>query len=132
MAGTVVETRRPNFKGEKRQVERQFLCTGDAAAGTVPNKTIKGMEGWYVENITTWPGTGGAQPSAYTVGLQDTGLNDLAIIDLPARSTTLTQSEIGSVTIGQFPKVRGDLTLIVGDLGNSGQATINILFTAEI
>lgn len=131
MAGTVTKTRTSNFRGEKREVAWNLTFTGDSADGTVPNSTIKGMEGWYLERVVTWPGTGDDQPDAYTFDIQDAGLNDLPIIDLAARSQTVTEFESGAVTIGQYPKINGDLTVIVGTLGNSNIAYAELLFTLE-
>jgi hypothetical protein len=131
MAGTVTKTRTSNFRGEKREITWNLVATGDASAGTVPNATIKGMEGWYLERVVTWPSTGGTAPDAYTFDIQDTGLNDLAIIDLAARSTTLTEQVPGSITLNQFPKINGDLTVIFGSPGASKIAYAELLFTLE-
>ena len=130
MAGTAVWTRTSNFRGEKREVTWNGTFTGDASAGTVPNSTIKGMEGWYLERVVRYGGTGDDEPSAYTFDIQDTGLNDLAIIDLAAGGVT-NDSNPGSVTLSQFPKINGDLTVIVGNLGNSNLAYAELLFTLE-
>lgn len=129
MAGTVTKTRATNMRGEMRQIRYKLAVVGDASAGTVPNTTISDVKGYYLEEVLTYPGAGGAAPSAYTVDVQDVGRNNLAIIDLAARSTTATEAEIGSVTLGYYPKIEGNLTVIVGNVGNSKTTTIELLFT---
>jgi len=125
MAGTVTKTRATNTN----EVRYTLAVTGDASAGTVPNTTISDVKGYYLEEVITYPGTGGAAPSAYTLDLQDTGKNNLAIIDLAARSTTATEAVPGTETLNYYPKIKGNVTVIVGAVGNSKTTTIELLFT---
>jgi hypothetical protein len=60
MAGTVTKTRATNTN----EVRYTLAVTGDASAGTVPNTTISDVKGYYLEEVITYPGTGGAAPSA--------------------------------------------------------------------
>lgn len=140
-AGTVVETIEYNQKGDFGHiVVLKYVCTADASAGTVPDKTIStfvvddttpskyyggvDIKNFYIYEIKTVPGTGGDQPDAYTVDIKDG--DSASIVDIPNRSQTATEFVKGFYTLEIFPAVVEDLTLTVGDLGNSNKTTIYI------
>lgn len=129
MAGTVTKTRTTNMRGEMREIRYTLAVTGDASDGTVPNTTLSDVKGYYLEEVITYPGTGDDQPDAYTLDVQDTGKNNLAIIDLAARSQTATEAVSGATTLNYYPKMDGNATVIVGAVGNGNKTTIELLFT---
>lgn len=105
-----------------------FLCTGDAAAGTVPDTDFSHskLPKAYLYEIETIPGTGGAQPSAYTVDVQNSDGTSIASGGLSARSATANERE--RIEAGPHMAADDTLTLITGNLGNSDTATIILYF----
>jgi hypothetical protein len=112
--------------------------TADASAGTVPDTTIASwtvddtdtrkqinLLNYYVYLVKTVPGAGGDAPDAYTVDIKDA---DASVVDIAARSTSAVEYVKGFDTLGVFPVVTGDMTLSVGDLGNSNKTTIYVYF----
>jgi hypothetical protein len=89
---------------------------------TLPGST----KDFYFYGIATDPGTGDAEPSAYTVDLQDG--QGVTMLDLSARSATAEEYSSGHVTVGQFPFVADVWTLIVGDLGAGNTTDIYLYF----
>jgi len=138
-AGTVVETihYQQTFDGEDVVVIK-YAITADASAGTVPDTTIASwtvddtdtrkqinLLNYYVYLVKTVPGAGGDAPDAYTVDIKDA---DASVVDIAARSTSAVEYVKGFDTLGVFPVVTGDMTLSVGDLGNSNKTTIYVYF----
>lgn len=128
MAGTVTQTNQYNLAdGKTRERVYTLECTGDAAdGGSVPNSTIAGMAGWRLTEIQTIPGSGGVQPDAYTVTVTDADSGQLVLT--PNRSQTAKEYYGGHETIGYYPKIEGDLTVAISDLGNSNETTVKLKF----
>ena len=140
-AGTVIETiEYDHHDVYGHVVVLKYAITADAAAGTVPNTTISlrtvddvdtsqfiNLSNFYIYSLKTVPGAGDAQPDAYTVDIQDG--DSFSWVDIGNRSQTAAEVFDCSDTIGIFPPVTEDMTLVVGNLGNSNTATIYIYLT---
>jgi hypothetical protein len=102
-----------------------FACNGDASAGTA----FTGMDSLYgmvIYSVETVPGSGAAEPSAYTVTLKNArGAN---IVPLSARSATAGEYVDIADEIGGYPLVNSALTLVTGDLGAGNTATVVVTF----
>ena len=115
--------------------------------GTVDNITTDDMTymsqtvtdvltGFNMIRVITEPGTGGDQPTAYTLDIFDQKAIDLSmttgnVVDLAARSTTLRETEIVSNTSGYWWPVKSNIILAVGDLGASNKCTIELHFKQD-
>lgn len=126
-AGSVVQQGNPVSWANRygRSISITYLATGDAADGSVPNFDIELTEirGFFLYEIETVPGSGGDQPDAYTLAVQNSRAT--ALVSLAARSTTA--NEVAIIEDG-FPLMDTTPTLVIGDLGNSNTTTIVIKF----
>lgn len=137
-AGTVVETIDYKWNDVYGDIiVLRYAITADASAGTVPDTTISlrtiddtttstaaTLKNYFLFGIYTTPGSGGAQPDAYTVDIKDS--DGFSILDVAARSQTEKEWVNGYATLGQYQPIVGDLTLSVGDLGNSNTTEIEV------
>ena len=126
MAGSVATTRSSNFKGKVNERYVSLACTADAADGSVPDTDLAGFEGWRLTEVQTIPGTGGVQPDAYTVTVSDADGGTLLLTS--NRSQTAKEFVGGHETLGYYPKIEGNITVAVGDLGNSNETTVKLKF----
>ena len=126
MAGTVTVTESRDLDGESKDIMRTLACVADAADGSVPTTTIKGLNGLRLTELMTTPGTGGAAPSAYTVTVKDEDGGTL--LETSNRSTTAKEYVGGHESLGYYPKIEGDITVEVSDLGNSNETTVKLKF----
>lgn len=126
MAGSVTVTG-PTPVGATNKFEQlTFDCVGDASAGTVPDTTFPKMgllKGKKIKSIETIPGSGAAEPSAYTVAINNA--RGLAVYSLDARAVDANEIDVATTDI----IIDSALTLVVGDLGNSD--TTQIIVTIE-
>jgi hypothetical protein len=110
----------------------------DASAGTVPDTTIPmqfvddssparrvDLNGFYIYSVETIPGAGADAPTAYTLDI--TNGEGTSIVDLSARSTS-AKEYVNAAGLGFFPAVTGDMTLVVGNLGNANTTEIYVTF----
>lgn len=139
-ASTVVETIDYHQRIQDQEVVvLKYVITADAAAGTVSDITVASwtvddlspskqvnLLNFYVYGLETVPGSGGDQPNAYTVDLKNAV--GRSVLDIAARSQTAVEWVKGSETDGVFPPVTADMTLAIGDLGNSNKTTVYIYY----
>ena len=102
-----------------------FACNGDASAGTAFTDMEK-LYGLVVYSVETVPGTGDAEPSAYTVSINNS--RGTALVPLSARSATAKEYVDVADEIGGYPLVNDALTLVTGDLGSANTATVVVTF----
>lgn len=145
-AGTVTQLTRENYPDSDLHIKKLiFLCTGDAADGSVPNTAtstpntsfIKGMRLFQVE---AYPTAGGTAPDAADVFILDAdGMDLLGSVDgstTAYRGLNLIHATLKYATnpdlyrLGQtshvdyYPLITGALTLKV-----KNQATVNANYT---
>ncbi len=128
MAGTVTASSAYILAdGKTRERVYTLACVGDAAdGGSVPVATISGMAGWRLTELQTKPGSGGAQPDAYTVAIADSDSG--ALLTTSARSQTAKEFVGGHESLGYYPKIEGDITVTLTALGNSNTTTVKLKF----
>lgn len=130
MAGTVTTTTLRDGSKYKRVHQLKYACTGDAAdGGSVPDQTISGFDEWFLYHIETVPGAGAAAPSAvYDVEVKNSRGTDL--LQGTGADRSVTAAEI-AFPAGGPPIIDGDLTVSVGDLGNSNTTTLVVTLLRE-
>ena len=110
-----------------------LTCTGDGSIGayTLEPSTYN-VQGWYLYDVTTKPGTGGNTPTnGYGITLLVHG-EDIAGGLLASRSSTLTQTVVmAPPTIG-YSVMNDTITVTIsGETANPSTFTIILRFTAN-
>lgn len=132
MAWTIVESidRRKNINllGGTEVLRVKLVCTADAA-GVDYDLTSASVKGSYLYMVKTVPGTAGDAPSGvYQVQIQDD--EDTPLLTLAGLSTTATEINAGSVTIGVFPPILEKCSFVVNDqVGDGNKITVYLYFT---
>jgi hypothetical protein len=145
-AGSVTQLTRENYPDSDLKIKKLiFLCTGDAANGSIPNTDTSAsntsfIEGWRLFQVEAYPTAGGTAPDAADVFILDAdGMDLLGAIDgsttaynganlIHATLKYATHPDL--YTLGQtahssyYPVVTGALTLKV-----SNQATASANWT---
>lgn len=145
MAGTIVETRDLFNKGQGKVLDKLFVlleCTGDAADGTVPNKVLTGLNGWFIYSIAAWPKSGGTAPTnSSDVVLNDEhgedllGGNGTDLISATVKKTALPKATFAGTNLfhlipSAMGSFTGDLTLVqTNQAVHSAQWYILLAFT---
>ncbi len=146
MAGSVTQSVSNENRGENRVKLVTFICTGDAANGSIPNTDMtEDMKGWYLYSVTAFPTAGGTAPDAADVFILDE--NDLDLLGCEDGSTTayagltlihatLTRKALPNLYtpragnhVNFYPMVTGTLTLKVANQAtNDAEYTIVLTF----
>jgi hypothetical protein len=107
-------------------VSAQYVLKMSCAATPTATELSDAPKGYYLYAIITVPGTGDAEPTAYTVDIDDA--IGRKVVDLANRSTTDVEDEMGSVTLSRFPLVTDTWTLTVGALGAGNTTDVYLIF----
>jgi hypothetical protein len=135
MAWTIVETMDKVANSRVSTGEIIYVvklaCTADAN-GTdydLSGETMTKIKGGYIYMVKTRPGAGGDAPTAaYTLDIED--YQDDHLLALTARSTTAVEIEPGSGSIGIYPAIVDQISVVVNDqIGNGNKTDIYIYVT---
>jgi len=132
MAWTITETidKRAaiSILGGSEMFRVKLACTADAS-GTDYDLTSPSIKGSYLYMVKTVPGAGGDAPGGvYQIELEDE--EDTPLLTLAGLSTSATEVNPGSASIGVFPPILKGLSLVVNDqVGNANTITVYLYFT---
>lgn len=114
----------------------KLACVSDAnASGTYNIKTgTNGLDGSFAEILGSTlkyvkfvPGTGDDAPSAaFDFDVED-GNND-HILDTDSNTHTANSFVLGLSTLGEYPRIFNDLSVVIGTLGDANTADIYMYF----
>jgi len=115
-AGTIVLDQSGTQPGSDR-MWRQYICTADAADGSLPATTITGFYDFYIYSVETWSGT--TSPTDATdftlldavTGEDLMGGNGTDAIDATTSNTVFPRSSFMSLNF--YHMVKGNLTLTI-------------------
>jgi hypothetical protein len=135
MAWTITQTvdERVGIKtamGE-RLIIVKLACVSDASAsGTVDIEAsvFREIRGSWLYLVKFEPGTGDDAPTG-TFDFDVEDKNNVHILDTDANTNTANSFVSGSDTLGVFPPVVHDLSVVIGTLGNANTADIYMYFT---
>ena len=132
-AGTCVLTQTGSQSGAEH-IWRQYTCTADAAAGTVPAYTVTGFHDFYIYSVETWPGAPApTDASDFTLldaitGEDLLGGNGTDAIDATTPKTIFPKS--AAMGLNFYHMVKGNLTLtIVQQAAATNSAVMHIRIT---
>lgn len=104
----------------------KLACTSDGA-GTDYQLTTTGLIGRILYKIRTDPGDGADAPTGvYTLDFED-DLNG-HMVDLDGRSTTAIEYSAGDITIGVFPPITRQPSVVLGTLGDGNKTDVYLWF----
>jgi len=142
VTATMDEVRRIKhvFAGDYMYVLKLAFTSGDdAATPTITLKSTKAdpansynelmdqITGSWLYLMKTVPGSGGAAPTAaFDVDVEDK-LNH-HILDTDSNSETAAGFVIGSATLGVYPPIMEEITVVLADLGDANTADIYLYF----
>ena len=129
-AGSCVLTQAGTQTGSDR-MWRQYTCTADASAATVPAYTVTGFYDFYIYSVETWPGAV-APTDATDFTLLDAvtgedllGGNGTDAIDATTPKTIFPRS--AAMALNFYHMVKGNLTLtITNNAVNSAVMNVRI------
>lgn len=114
-------------------------CDDSAASGSITLKSTKAdrsdtyckitdqIEGSTLYLMEVVPGTGGAAPTGtFDIDVENNRNNH--ILDTDSNSNTANSFVIGSNTLGIFPPIFSQITVVVGDLGDANTVDIYLYF----
>lgn len=124
-AWTVTETSHPIKVRGSEALIITLACISDASGKDYELTTS--VIGFYLYDVRTVPGSGGDAPTAaYDLDVEDE-LN-FHLMDIDSLSTTATQLTKGSNTVGIFPHMSSQPSVVLGTLGNLNTNTIYLRF----
>lgn len=110
----------------RTQVVIKLACTSDAT-GTDYQLTDGRVIGKYLYSVQTDPGDGADAPTGvYTLDVED-GLN-FHLLDLDGLSTSATEVNLGSATLGLYPHINRLPSVVLGTLGDGNKTEIYLTF----
>ena len=123
-AWTITETKGTikDNKVEMRVV--RLACTSDGSGTDWKLETD--VTGWYLYAVRTDPDGTDVPSGVYTVDVEDE--LDFHILDLDSRSTTAIEMAKGSNTVGIFPMIMSQPSVVVSTLGDTKKADIYLYF----
>lgn len=120
-----VESRAVGFDVQGAGIILTVTCTletGDTGEQTYTiTNYADSIEGWWLYTIEIVPGTGAAAPTG-TFDLDVQNENGFHLVDSNANSNTATTWIVANVTLGQYPRMRGPITLAFADFGGDDDA----------
>jgi hypothetical protein len=135
MPGTVAVSLTTNPHDTKAERLIRLDCVADAAAGTIPDTTLKGLTEYTLSEVKTVPGTGADEPTgAYRVYITESSekyfLGDTRAVDTP-------ESQGGHETYGYYKAIDNDLVVRIAqtaaltqaNIGNEKEITVYLRFT---
>lgn len=114
--------------------ELEYLMTSDGSASAAYGNSAaikiwhRCMKGTYLQEVVTKPGSGAVAPgAAYTLTVYD--VDGVQIHQMTNRSVNTNERVNIPSETGKQWKMNGPVTLVFGDLGDSGdQTTVKLIF----